>query len=164
MNTVSFKTVARSALGLAILVGCIIDSGRILKYQGELQAKQEFQEKQQKNEASEESRTEQIQTESNLALNRAKSGCVLIVTTQNNKPVRFNENIRVFDPMTFPSDPKIKRFNIQGEPINGVQPMPRGITVCNSFGDTALVTDGGYITKIYRVEPNKLQEFRGYIK
>jgi hypothetical protein len=164
MNIISRKTVTRSLLGLALVIGCIVDNGKILKYQAQVSAKGEAREQKIAEQSQEELRTSQAQSDSQIAMSRAQSGCVQIVLTKNNKPVRFHENLRVFDPNTFPTDPRIARFDRLGNPINGVQPMPPGITVCNREGDTALIGELGYITKIYRVEPSKLQEFRGYLK
>lgn len=164
MNIISRKTVTRCLLLGAIAVGCVVDNGRILKYQNQLSAKSEAQEQKVSEQSKEELRTSQVQNDSQMAMARVQSGCVQIVLTQNNKPVRFHENLRVFDPSTFPANPKVPRFDRQGNPINGVQPMPPGITVCNQHGDTALIGEMGYITKIYRVEPSKLQEFRSYLR
>jgi hypothetical protein len=164
MNTVSKKTVARSVLGVAIVFGCIIDSSKILKYQADLADRQARRTEQQAAQTQEESRIEQVQSGSQKAMSRAQSGCVPVVLTRNNKAARFQERSRIFDAQTFPSNPKTPRFDKQGKPINGVQPMPAGVTVCNLFGDTAVTAEGGYLTKIYRVEPSKLQEFRSYLK
>ncbi|MBD1825672.1 hypothetical protein H6F51_24705 [Cyanobacteria bacterium FACHB-DQ100] len=164
MNSISKKTVTRSLLGLAIVFGCIIDSGRILQYQASIQARQAEAAQNQAEQTSEESRLTKAQSDSKTALDRAKSGCVAVVLTQNNKPARFQNKARVWDAQTFPANPKTPRFDKQGNPINGVQPMPPGITVCNQFGDTAITTEGGFLSKIYRVEANKLQEFRSNLK
>lgn len=164
MNQVSKKTVARSVLGIAIVFGCIIDSTRILKYQADIQERQAEATQKQAEQTTEESRLSKAQSNSQIAMGRAQSGCVPVLLTRNNKAARFQNGSRVWDAQTFPSDPKIPRFDKQRNPINGVQPMPAGVTVCNLFGDTAITSEGGYLTKIYRVEPSKLQEFRSYLK
>lgn len=164
MNTVSKKTVTRSLLGLAIVFGCIIDSTRILKYQADIAARQAEATQKQAEQTTEESRLSKAESDSKNALDRAKSGCTLIVSTRNNQPIRFYEGFRVFDPDSFPRNPKTPRFDKEGFPINGVKPYPQGLTVCNWRGDTAIVGEQGAIHKIYRVEPNKLQEFRSYLK
>ncbi|BAU12520.1 hypothetical protein LEP3755_30500 [Leptolyngbya sp. NIES-3755] len=164
MNIVSRKTVTRCLLGSAIVLGCIIDNGRILKFQDQLNAKSEAKEQIKSAVTNEESRSTQSQSDSEIAMSRVKSGCTAIVSTRNNRPVRFNEGFRVFDPETFPSNPKTPRFDKDGFPINGVRPYPQGLSVCNTNGDTAIVGEQGAIHKIYRVDPSKLTEFRSYQK
>ncbi|MBW4524107.1 MAG: hypothetical protein KME18_02770 [Phormidium tanganyikae FI6-MK23] len=164
MNIVSRKTVTRFLLASAIVLGCIVDSSKILKYQAQVNERSTAKAEKQAEQTSEETRTAQIQTDSQLAMSRAQSGCTQIVSTRNNQPIRFFEGFRVFDPDSFPRNPKIPRFDPSGYPINGVKPYPQGLAVCNLNGDTALVGEQGAIYKIYRVEPSKLQEFRSYLK
>lgn len=164
MNIISRKTLTRSLLGLVIAVGCIVDSSNILKFQAEQIERSTAKAEKQAEQRTEETRLTKAQADSKTALDRAQSGCVLVVLTRNNKPARFQERARVWDAQTFPSNPKTPRFDKEGNPINGVQPMPSGVTVCNQFGDTAIVSEGGWLTKIHRVEPSKLQEFRSYLK
>lgn len=164
ITTLSKKTAMRGMLLFAIVIGCIIDRSSIIRYQSQVEQRKSAASDKQTETTQEETRTAQVQADSDLAMARAKSGCVPVVLTRNNKPVRFNESLRVFDAHTFPDNPKTPRFDRAGNPINGVQPMPQGVTVCNQDGDTALVGTGGYVTKIYRVEPSKLQEFRSYLK
>ncbi len=164
MNVVSRKTVTRCLLLTAIVFGCVVDSSKILRYQSQLAQKQSTKSADQERQTAEESRVVKVQSDSDKAMIRAQSGCVKVILTQNNRPARFNGQLRIFDSQTFPTDPKTPRFDKLGNPINGVQPMPSGVTVCNEFGDTALITEGGYLTEIYRVEPNKLTEFRSLIK
>ena len=163
MNTVSRKTVTRSLLGFAIVLGCILDNSRILKYQAQVSAKSEQQQQRQSAQTQEESRLTQAQLDSEIAINRVKSGCTPIISTRNNQPIRFYEGFRVFDPDSFPRNPKTPRFDKQGNPINGVKPYPQGLVVCNLNGDTAIVFEGGEIDDIRRVEPSKLQEFRSHL-
>lgn len=163
INIVSRKTVTRSILGIAIVLGCIVDSSKILKYQAEMNERSTAKAEKQAEQRTEETRLTKAQSDSQLAMSRAQSGCVPVVLTRNNKPARFQELNRVWDAQTFPSNPKTPRFDKKGNPINGVQPMPAGVIVCNQFGDTGIVSQGGYLTKIYRVEPSKLQEFRSHL-
>ncbi|MBD2079591.1 hypothetical protein [Leptolyngbya sp. FACHB-17] len=164
MNIVTKKVVTRSLLGLAIALGCIVDNSRILKFQAEMNERSTAKAEAQAAQTSEETRLTKAQADSKTALDRAKSGCILVVLTRNNRPARFQEGARVWDAQTFPSNPKIPRFDKNKNPINGVQPMPAGVIVCNQFGDTAIVSEGGWLNEIRRIEPSKLQEFRSYLR
>jgi hypothetical protein len=159
-TTISKKTAMRGLLLISIVIGCVVDRVSIMRYQQELDAKNQAKIEEKRTLEAEETQAQRLQRESDIALERAKQGCVLVIYTQNNKPARFRTDARVFDAQTFPTDPKAPRFDKMGNPLNGVKPMPTGVKVCNTFGDTAIVGDDGYLTQIYRVETSKLSEFR----
>lgn len=99
------------------------------------------------------------ETDSDIALERVKSGCEAVQLTRNNKDARMQPSDRVFDSQTFPNDSRVPRFDRKGLPINGVQPMPEGVLVCNQFGDTGSVGFDGIVTDIKRVQPSRKPEF-----
>ncbi|MBW4422123.1 MAG: hypothetical protein KME13_23390 [Myxacorys californica WJT36-NPBG1] len=162
-HTISQKTLYRGVLVVAILAGCVIDRAGILRFQAQQNEKHSTAIAKQQAVSQEETFGQKLETETDLAMKRASLGCVTIRSTRNNKPIRFDEKVRVFDPESFPNDPKTKRFDGKGNPINGVRPMPSGVVVCNIHGDTAVVGQDGFIGQIYRVAPSKLSEFKQLI-
>lgn len=163
-RTISKKAVMRGLLLGAIVVGCILDRHSIERYQMQVQERRDATVSEQNEQTQEETRAKQIQSDSETALSRARSGCVRVELTANNKPAFFYREFRVFDANTFPRNPKTPRFDADGNPINGVKPIPSGVTVCNPLGDTAIVGNNGFVTRIKRVEQSKLKEFRSYLK
>lgn len=158
------RMVTRIAFCGLLAIGATVHQESLAKWQSELAEKQEAANRQKQEEANSRERSKAIGSETRMALDRVKDGCEPIILTQNNRPARFQPNLRVFDAQTFPTDTKIPRFDKKGNPVNGVQYMPEGVTVCNEFGDTAIVARNGAIAEIRRVAPAQLDEFLNHYK
>lgn len=156
---ISKRFAVRMSFLFLLCIGATIHQSSLAKWQADLAERQATANEQKQNEQNSRERSKALNSESAIALDRVKQGCQSIVLTQNNKPARFQEDLRVFDAQTFPSDPKIPRFDKQGNPINGVKPLPEGLSICNEFGDTAIVARNGAISDIKRVSPAQLSEF-----
>jgi len=149
----------RMTFVFALLIGATVHQTSLQRWQSDLAASQAKANAAKNSEARARARSKSISSESKIALDRAREGCQSIVLTANNKPARFQKNLRVFDAQTFPANPKTPRFDRDGNPINGVQPQPEGLTICNEFGDSAIVGFEGAVTDIKRVAPAQLPEF-----
>lgn len=147
-----------------MLIGATVHQSSLQRWQADLAASQQRANQSKANEQDSRERTKQLGSDSAIALERVKAGCTPIVLTSNNRPSRFQTDLRVFDAQTFPTNPKTPRFDKAGNPINGVRPLPEGLTICNEFGDTAIVGFDGAITEIKRVQPAQLQEFLTHYK
>jgi len=143
----------------ALLIGATVHQTALQRWQSELATTQARANQSKASEQESTELTKALSSETKIALDRSKAGCNSIVLTANNKPSRFQKDLRVFDAQTFPTNPKTPRFDKSGNPINGVKPLPEGLIICNSFGDTALVGFEGAITNIQRVAPAQLSEF-----
>ena len=152
----------RMTFVFALLIGATVHQTSLQKWQSDLASTQAKANAAKTSEQDARERSKSISSESKIALDRAKEGCVPIILTSNNKPSRFQKDLRVFDAQTFPADPKTPRFDRDGNPINGVQPQPEGLSVCNEFGDSAIVGFAGAITDIKRVAPAQLPEFKTF--
>ncbi|KAM3092693.1 hypothetical protein ACKFKF_30820 [Phormidesmis sp. 146-12] len=143
----------------ALLIGATVHQTSLQRWQASLAESQSKANEAKSSETEARERSKQVGSETKIALDRAKEGCQPIVLTQNNKPARFQKDLRVFDAQTFPANPKTPRFDKSGNPINGVEYLPEGLTICNEFGDTAIVGFDGAITDIKRVSRAQLPEF-----
>ena len=156
---VNKRFAVRMTFVFALLFGATVHQTSLQKWQADLAASQEKANQSKTSEQESLERSKSISSESKIALDRVREGCDPIVLTANNKPARFQKDLRVFDAQTFPTNPKTPRFDKSGNPINGVKPLPEGLTICNQFGDTAIVGFEGAITDIKRIQPSQLPEF-----
>ncbi len=142
-----------------LLIGATVHQTSLQRWQSDLAASQQKANQSKASEQDSRERVKSLGSDSAIALEQVKAGCTPIVLTSNNRPSRFQKDLRVWDAQTFPTNPKTFKFDKQGNPINGVRPLPEGITICNGFGDTAIVGFDGAITDIKRVQPSQLPEF-----
>lgn len=149
----------RMTFVFALLIGATVHQTALQRWQSELASTQARANQSKASEQESTELTKAISSETKIALDRSKAGCNPIVLTANNRPARFQKDLRVFDAQTFPTNPKTPRFDKAGNPINGVKPLPENLIICNEFGDTAIVGFEGAITEIKRVQPSQLAEF-----
>lgn len=88
-------------------------------------------------------RTEARQAEklSKVALDRYKNNCILAVDVKTGKPSYFHPGEEVVEP-------KLMRS------------LRSGVFICNTLGDTAVVSEAGTITDIARVSTPDLPQFK----
>ncbi|MBW4441817.1 MAG: hypothetical protein KME10_11385 [Plectolyngbya sp. WJT66-NPBG17] len=149
----------RMSFTFLLLIGTTVHQTSLQRWQSDLAASQEKANRSKTDEQDSRARIKSLSSDSTIALERVKAGCLPIVLTSNNRPARFQASSRVFDTQTFPANPKTPRFDQSGNPINGVRPLPEGLIICNGFGDTAIVGFDGAISDIKRVQPSHLAEF-----
>jgi len=154
----------RMTFVFALLIGATVHQTSLQKWQSDLASTQARANQSKASEQENTELTKAISSESKIALDRSKAGCNPIVLTANNRPSRFQKDLRVFDSQTFPTNPKTPRFDKSGNPINGVKPLPEGLIICNEFGDSAIVGFEGAITDIKRVQKSQLAEFTQHIQ
>ena len=99
----------RMTFVFALLMGATVHQTSLQRWQSDLAASQAKANAAKNSEAEARSRSKSISSESKIALDRAREGCQSIVLTANNKPARFQKNLRVFDAQTFPANPKTPR-------------------------------------------------------
>ena len=156
---VNKRFAVRMSFIFLMLIGATVHQTSLQRWQSDLAASQQKANQAKASEQDSRERVKSLSSDSMIALERVKTGCTPIILTANNRPSRFQTDLRVFDSQTFPTNPKTPRFDVSGNPINGVRPLPEGLTICNGFGDTAIVGFDGAITDIKRVQPSKLSEF-----
>ncbi|MBD1942515.1 hypothetical protein H6F50_09125 [Coleofasciculus sp. FACHB-712] len=78
---------------------------------------------------------------SKVALDRYRNNCILVRTAKTTREDYFSEGTRVMNP----------RLS---------QTLRPGAFICNSLGDTAIVSDNGTITDIARITMTDQEEFK----
>lgn len=160
----SKRMVVRVVFSLLLAISATVHQESLQAWQDELATSQKDANTQNKEKRSARERSKSLVSDSSVALERAKTGCTRVVMTHNNNPARFFPELRVFDARTFPKNPKTPRFDRAGNPINGTRPYPNGISICNEFGDTAVMGDAGTILDIKRVTPEDIDEYLDHYK
>jgi len=153
------RVAVRMSWVFLLLVGATVHQSSLQRWQADLATSQAKANQSKAGEQESRERVKALGSESAIALEQVTAGCTPVMLTTNNRPSRFQKDLRVFDAQTFPINPKTPKFDRDGNPINGVRPLPEGLTVCNRFGDTAIVGFDGAITDIKRVQPSQLPQF-----
>lgn len=161
---VNKRFAVRMGFTFLLLFGITVHQDSLSRWQQSISKAQGRSKAQTDAKAESRDRSKDVQSEGAIAVQRVKDGCIGIVLTRSNRPARFQASSRVFDPQTFPIDPKLPRFDKAGNPINGVQPMPAGLCVANKFGDTAITSADGTLEEIKRAQGKHLEEFKQFFQ